>query len=305
MGALSQSSMSQRVLALSRVSPYDMLPSDELSVIALAGHEKTLPTRSVLLKAGERPGALYLPLHGTLELFLAGREWSGTANPAHLAGLALLGEIPLPADLVGTEGTVVLRVDLDALHAVLEKDGQLCRHVLRALAWQLRSRRESSGSSSRRLTGAFPPMTDLVSRIFVLQETLGLGIEGATAVSRLARVAGELTLAPGMTLLPSTRDADVLIVTRGALRLVRRDGTQRLVRAGEVVGLPEAVAGIPLGDRATATMETSMLCISGSELGSAIEDDDLLCTQLIRAFAAELSVQLTGRALEMARRGTT
>jgi len=305
MGTLSHSSMSQRVLALTRLSPYDMLPSDELSVIALAGHEKTLPTRSVLLKAGERPGTLYLPLRGTLGLFLAGRECRGTGNPAHLAGLALLGRIPLPADLVGTAGTVVLGVELETLQAVLEQHGQLCRHLLRALAWQLHSRRQGSGSRSRGLTGAFPATTDLVSRMFVLQEALGLGIEGAAAISRLARVSGELSLAPGMTLLPSARDADVLILTRGALRLVRRDGTQRSVHAGEVVGLPEAVAGIPLGERATATVDTSILTIAGAELSSAIEDDDLLCLQLIQAFAAELSVHLTARALEVARRGMT
>jgi CRP-like cAMP-binding protein len=302
---LRQSSIAHRALALTRVSPYDMLPPDELSLIALAGREKTFATRSVLVRAGERPEALHVPLRGMLGLSLAGQEWSGAANPAHLAGLALLGRIPLPADLVATPGTVVLVVDLDALHAVLEKQGQLCRHLLRALAWQLRSRRQSSGSISRRFSGPLPTTTDLVSRMFVLQETFGLGIEGTAVMARLARVTREVSLAPGMTLMPSARDADVLILTRGALWLVRRDGTQRLARAGAVVGLPEAVAGIPLAERATAIVATQILNIAQAELSSSIEDDDLLCLQLIRAFAAELSVHLTARALEGVRRGTT
>jgi hypothetical protein len=139
----------------------------------------------------------------------------------------------------------------------------------------------------------------------VLQETFGLGIEAMAVMTRLARVARELSLPPGITLMPSARDADVLILTRGALRLVRRDGTQRLARAGEVVGLPEAVAGIPLAERATATVATQLLNIAQAELSSAIENDDLLCVQLIRAFAAELSAHLTARALEGVRRGTT
>jgi CRP-like cAMP-binding protein len=298
-------SVAHRVLALTRVSPYDMLPPAELPLIALASREKAFATRSVLVRAGERPEALHVPLRGMLGLSLAGRDWSGPANPAHLAGLALLGRIPLPADLVATAGTVVLVVDLDALHAVLEEHGQLCRHLLRALAWQLRTRRQSSGSISRRFSGPLPAATDFVSRMFVLQETIGLGIEATTVMARLARVARELGLAPGMTLIPSARDADVLIVTRGALRLVRRDGTPRLARAGEVVGLLEAVAGIPLAERATATVPTSILNIAQAELSSAIEDDDLLCLQLIRAFAAELSAHLTARALEGVRRGTT
>jgi CRP-like cAMP-binding protein len=300
-----QPSIAHRILALSRVPPYDMLPPDELSLIAGAGREKTYPARSVLVRAGAFPEALHLPLRGSLGLFLAGGEWSGAANPPHLAGLALLGHVPLSADLVAAAGTVVLAVHLDALHQVLEEYGQVCRHLLRALAWQLRNRRQTSGSISRGFGGALPVATDLLSRMFVLQQTFGLGIEGTAVIARLARVTRDLILAPGMTLMPSARDADVLIVSSGVLRLVRRDGTQRLARAGEVVGLPEAVAGIPLGERATATVPTSILRISSAELGSAIEDDDLLCLELIRAFAAELSAHFTARALEDVRQRTT
>jgi CRP-like cAMP-binding protein len=298
-------SIAHRILALSRVSPYDALPPDEISLIALAGREKIFATRSVLVRAGERPEALHVPLRGTLGLSLAGQEWSGAADPAHLAGLAMLGRIPLAADLVTAAGTVVLVVGHAALQAVVEEQGQLGRHLLRALARQLTSRRQTSGSISRRFGGQLPAATDLVSRMFVLQETLGLSIEGMAVMARLARGARELTLPPGMTLLPPARDADVLILTRGALQLVRRDGTRRLAQAGEVVGLPEAVAGIPLGERATASVTTRILSIAQAELSSAIEDDDLLCLQLIRAFAAELSAHLTARALEGVRRGTS
>jgi len=57
MGTPSHSSMSQRVLALTRLSPYDVLPSDELSMIALAGHEETLPTRGRALCSPHRARA--------------------------------------------------------------------------------------------------------------------------------------------------------------------------------------------------------------------------------------------------------
>jgi CRP-like cAMP-binding protein len=304
MPELKRFSIADRVLALTRLSPYDMLPPDELSLIALAGRERTLPTRSTLVEAGERPEALYLPLHGRLGLFLGGQEWSPKANPAHLAGLALHGRIRLPADLVAAAGTVVLIVEREALLALLEEHGVLSRHLLRALAWQLRSCRQSSGSISRGLSESLPTATDLVSRMFVLRETLGLGIEAVAAVARLARVARELRLAPGMTLVPSPRDADVLILTRGALRLVRPDGTRRLARPGEVLGLPEAVAGIPLGQRAIADVATWVLNIPHGEVSSAIEDDDVLRFQLIRAFAAELSAGVIACAAAEVRRGT-
>ena len=52
-------------------------------------------------------------------------------------------------------------------------------------------------------------------------------------------------------------------------------------------------------------MATQILNIAQAELSSSIEDDDLLCLQLIRAFSAELSAHFTARALEGVRRGTT
>jgi len=64
------------------------------------------------------------------------------------------------------------------------------------------------------------------------------------------------------------------------------------------------VAGIPLGERATADVATWILSIPHGGVSSAIEDDDLLCFQLIRAFAAELSTRLIAHAVEGVRQGT-
>ena len=68
-----------------------------------------------------------------------------------------------------------------------------------------------------------------------------------------------------------------------------------MARAGEVVGLAEAVAGVPLPVQAVATVPTAVLVISQAELAGAIEDDDLLCLELIRGMAAELSTEEIGR----------
>jgi CRP-like cAMP-binding protein len=65
-----------------------------------------------------------------------------------------------------------------------------------------------------------------------------------------------------------------------------------------MVGLAEAVAGVPLSLQATATGPTLVLVISQSELAQAIEDEDPLCLDLIRGFAAELLAESTGPAEE-------
>src|SRR4029453_979510 len=108
-------------------------------------------------------------------------------------------------------------------------------------------------------------------------------------IARGVRVAG------GMAVPPAPRGTDVLIITHGSLRLLPDQGTARMARAGEVVGLAEAVAGVPLPVQAVATVPTEALVISQAELAGAIEDDDLLCLELIRGMAAELSTEEIGR----------
>lgn len=282
-----------RVLAMTRLAPFQILPPAELSRLALAGREEVVVRRRVLVKAGERPNALYLPLRG--DLLMAGGEKNPDWNPARLAGLALLGERCVTADLVAPSGTVLLVLERDTALAVLEEHGQLCRQLLRALAWQLRTVRQASGPAFRVSDHSIPDGADLVSRMLVLRKLLGPGGGRIAVVARLARVARELRLASGMAIAPAPRGTDVLIITHGSLRLLPNHGTPRLARAGEVVGLAEAVVGVPLPVQAVATVPTATLVISQPDLADAIEDDDLLCFELIRGFAAELAIEEIGR----------
>jgi CRP-like cAMP-binding protein len=282
-----------RVLALTRLAPFQVLPPAELSQLALVGREQVVLRRRVLVKAGERPDAMHVPLRG--DLSMAGGEKNPDWNPARLAGLALLGDRCVRADLVAPCGTVLLVLERDTFLAILEEHGELCRHLLRALAWQLRTVQQASGPAFRITSHQTPDGTDLISRMLVLRKLLGPGGGGIAAVARLARVARELRLASGMEVPPGPRGADVLIITHGSLRLLPKQGTARMARAGEVVGLAEAVAGVPLPVQAVATVPTAALVISQAELAGAIEDDDLLCLELIRGMAAELSTEEIGR----------
>ena len=295
-----QSEATGHLLALTQLAPFQILPAAELTLLALAGREQVVPRRTVLVEAGELPGALYVPLRGQLELSTPGPQRPPDWNPARLGGLALLGQSELAGDLVAPAGAELLVVDRDALFTLLEEHGQLCRHLLRALALQLRTVRPIGGPTFRALPGPAPESTDLVSRMLVFRKLLGPGGGGMAAVARLARVARDLRLATGMKLEPSSRSADLLVITHGSLRLLPVEGSARLARAGEVVGLPQAVAGLPLLLRAIATTPVSALVISGPELAAAIEDEDLLCLDLIRGFAAELLAESTAQFSERA-----
>jgi CRP-like cAMP-binding protein len=125
--------------------------------------------------------------------------------------------------------------------------------------------------------------------MLVFRKLLGPGGSGMGAVARLARVSQELRLEPGVPFTLATDQADILVVTQGSLRFLRSDGTEHLARAGDVVGLVEAVAGGPVATQAEALVPTAVLALSAAELAEAIDDEGLLCLDLVRGFAGELA----------------
>jgi hypothetical protein len=142
-----------------------------------------------------------------------------------------------------------------------------------------------------------PPATvrlDLVARMLTLRDALGLGSEGMGTVARLARVARARQFAAGESVFDGQRPADVLVLLEGSFQLKGPGATERIARPGEVLGLAEAVAGVPIGLLATARAETTALILSHHELAEDIEDEDTLCFQLIRAFSAQLWREIAG-----------
>ena len=292
----SRSVPTERLLALARLAPLQVLSAEELSLIALAGREEVVARRTVLVGTGERPGALYVPLSGELAVTgAAAVPGSGAAeNPARAAALAMIGQMPLPVNLVAPAGTTLLVVPRDSLLALLEERGQLSRNLLGALASRLTTWGRARGPTFRVSSGPLSTRTDLFARMLVFRKLLGPGGSGMAAVARLARVARELRFEAGVTFVPASDQADVLAVMQGSLRFVRTDGREHLARAGEVVGLPEAVAGVPFAVEAVALAPTAVLALSAPELAQAIEDEDLLCLDLVRGFAAELAALENG-----------
>ena len=134
---------------------------------------------------------------------------------------------------------------------------------------------------------------DLVSRMLTLREALGLGIDGMATVARLGRVARARQFSAGANVFDEHQPADVLILLEGALLLAGPGAAERTARPGEVLGLVEAVAGVPIGLQGTATSETTALLLSHHELAEDIEDEDALCLELIKSFSRQLWTEIT------------
>jgi CRP-like cAMP-binding protein len=294
MPELDPATLAERVLRLSRSPPFDMMPVEDVTVLAGAGRELSFPTRTVLAHAGERAMAHYVPLAGRLRLESAGPLLEATDTHGGLGALSVLGNVPLPADLVAEPNSVLLLLDRDALLNVLEEHGHLARTFLRMIAVKLLELRRARGAVAR--PSPPPPATtrlDLVSRMLTLREALGLGIDGMATIARLARVAKARQFPAGELICDATQPADVLILLEGSLALTGPKEAARRVGPGEVLGLVEAVAGIPVSLRATASQDTTTLVLSHHELAEDIEDEDSLCFELLRSFAAQLWAEIS------------
>jgi CRP-like cAMP-binding protein len=294
MPELDPATLAERVLRLSRAPPFDQLPVEDVTLLAAAGREQIFPSRTVLAHAGERSMAHYVPLAGRLRLLTDLPELAMAGSHAGVGALSVFGGVTLPADLVAEPGTVLLVLDRDALMGVLEEHGHVARTTLRMLALKLLEVRRARGIESR--TSRPPPTLrlDLVSRMLTLREALGLGIDGMATIARLARVARARQFERGALVCEGDHPADVVIPLDGELVLQLPGGRKRTARPGEVLGLVEAVAGVPVAERATAGTEVTVLVLDHQELAEDIEDEDTLCFELIRSFSAQLWAALTG-----------
>ena len=298
MPELDPATLAERVLRLSRSSPFDLMPVEEVTLLAAAGREQAFPSRTVLGHAGERSMAHYVQLAGRLRLMTDLPGLASAGSHAGVGALSVLGGVALPADLVAEAGTVLLVLDRDALLGVLEEHGHVARTVLRVLGLMLLQvgNEGLSGPPPSR-----PPATvrlDLVSRMLTLRDALGLGIEGISTIARLARVARARQFTAGTVVSSGDQPADVLIPLEGSLVLRGPGAAERTVHPGEVLGLVEALVGVPLDGQVTASAETTALVLSHHELAEDIEDEDALCLELIRTFSARLLDALTGASVQ-------
>jgi len=299
MPELDPATLTERVLRLSRSFPFDTMPVEDVSMIAAAGREQAFPTRTVLVHAGERSRAHYVQLAGRLRVISDhfNLEEVGGSHPG-IGVLSVLGRVVVPGDVVAEAGTVLLVLDRDALLGVLEERGHLARTLLRILALKLLELRRGKPSVPRHPHPPVTPRLDLVSRMLLLRDAMGLGSDGMATIAQLARVAHAKRSVTGASIATTEAPADLFMLLEGSLTLATPGAGERIVQPGEVLGLIEAVAGVPMVARVTARTDSTGLVITHAELAENIEDEDRLSFELIRTFAAEMWTTLTGARVE-------
>lgn len=287
MAELDPAVITERVLRLKHARPFDAIPASELAQFAGAGREVVCTTRTTLVTEGERAPAHWVALTGRLRAVRpAGVPFPGDRIENGFGGLSILSDRPMPCDLVAEAGSVLLVLDADNFFAVLDENGGLTRSLLRTMASGIRDFRRRAGRSVPQVTDAaniLPDALDVVARVVLLREALGLSSRSIPVLIRLARAARvERTAARATLWEPGLIPADLVILPERV-----NEATSDPV-GGRAYGLVESVAGEAMRAPGTARQETTRLVVAASEIQEVIEDDDRFCLELVRLFAGEL-----------------
>jgi CRP-like cAMP-binding protein len=293
MGDLDQAALTERVLRLGNLSPWNRLTTAELDLIASAGREVVAATRTLLVPAEERSSALFVALSGRLRAVRNGQPVPGDPVRAFYGGASLLGDSVISADVVAEPGTVLYVLDRDTFFSVLEEHGALQRSLLRVMSRQVIDMRGEEIVTSGAAAGPQPAAlssADLLSRMRILRETLGLEWHSLPVIAQLARAALVRRTKPGGAIWQKANGpASVVVVLEGAVDVLRPGVVTKRVRPGEGVGMVEALAGTPIAYEGVAATDTLTVEVTAAELQEAIEDHDDFCQDLVRVVALELN----------------
>jgi CRP-like cAMP-binding protein len=299
MGDLDPAALTERVLRLGRSLPLSRMTTDELTLLALAGREVTYTRRTLLIAAEDRATALYVPLTGRLRAVRDGQAVPGDPVRDFYGGTSLLSRSVIAADIVAEPGTALFVLDRDVFLALLEEHGALARSMLHHLTLRLIELRGTEiVTSGIRADGDELPKfasADLLSRMRLLRDALGLESRTLPVVAQLARATHVRRTAAGAVLWePFSGAAGFAVPVKGAIELRRNGVVAGRVQAGEGVGMAEAVAAAPVSYGGVAVEETTTVELSCAEMQEAIEDHDDFCLDLIRVMSLELHKRMFG-----------
>jgi len=293
MGDLDQAALTERVLRLGNLAPWNRLTTAELDLIASAGREVVSATRTLLVPAEERSSALFIALSGRLRAVRNGQPVPGDPVREFYGGASLLGDSVISADIVAEPGTVLYVLDRDTFFSVLEEHGALQRSLLRVMSRQALEMRGEEIVTSGAAAGPQPvalSSSDLLSRMRILRETLGLEWHSLPVIAQLARAALVRRTKPGGAIWQKANgSASVVVVLEGAVDALRPGVVTKRVRPGEGVGMVEALAAAPMAYEGVAATDTLTVEVTAAELQEAIEDHDDFCQDLVRVIALELN----------------
>jgi CRP/FNR family transcriptional regulator, cyclic AMP receptor protein len=298
MADLDPARLTERVLRLGRIPLFNRLTTAEIELLANAGREAVYAVRTLLVPADERASAVYIPLTGRLRAVRDGQPVPGDPIRDFYGGTSLLSDSVIAADVVAEPGTVLFVLDRDAMLALLEEHGDLQRSLLWIFSRrviELRGTELVTSGTRVDIGHRGLPSSDLLSRIRLLRDALGLGSRSLPVLAQLARAALVRRTAAGRAVWNAAAGpASAVVIVQGAVDVLQKDMIEGRMSPGEGIGMVETVAEAPQVYVGKAVEDTVTVEVSCAEMQEAMEDHDDFCQDLTRVIALELHRRMFG-----------
>jgi len=252
---------------LRHIPLFDFIFVDELFRLAQLGRQVRHEQGRAIFTRGKVVQAVHFLLDGRV---IAGGD--PITAPAVLGFEQLLAGTPMPFAIVAGERALTLSLTAEEFLAMLSDNAELAEGIFRMLVTT-----HGLGSGHTLLYGSLPPdlqdSADLkpVDRALLLQSSPLLSNATSAQLLRLSSIAREKHIAKGSDAISKDGDAAILIVLSGKLS-VEGAGQSGTATAGDVIGMYETLAGVPLNATVAATADSTLLRIDRGELFDVLAD---------------------------------
>jgi CRP-like cAMP-binding protein len=269
---------------LRKVPLFDFTHIDEMFRLSRLGRQVRYEQGRIVYERGEIATSIQFLLDGRLREDATagqGRVTEG-AGPDILAPAAvgfeqLLEGSPMPARITAADRSITLSLTADEFLALLSENVELAEGIFRML---IATRQLGTGHTL--IPGDLPAEVKATAGLrpldtaFLLQSSPLLAHATAAQLWRLSAISRERRIAAGTQAIAKGTEAAIIVVLSGSLKVdgVQQQGT---ADAGDVIGMYETLAGLPIDATVTAISDSVVLRIDRGGLFDVLADHtDLL-----------------------------
>jgi HEAT repeat protein/CRP-like cAMP-binding protein len=279
---------------LSQLPIFASVPVDELFRLAGAGRQSRCEAGQVVGRAGVVPDGLTVLLDGQAHATDSDGRSRLLAAPATIGFEEFLRNRETKEQVSTPSVAVVLTIDGDELRALLADSTTLVQGLFRTLLetgpWPLQCLTPGEPVRGPAATDSATP--SLLDKSFVLRRVPLLADVSAEEALHLAAIARHFVAEPGDVVSAQDDAPAMCILLSGEVMLEPPDGaavTPVTVRAGDIVGLFEMLAGRPVGRRQRIVNRTQALRIEREDFFDLMGQHPALSEQLLGALFNDLS----------------
>ncbi len=250
---------------------------DELFRVALLGRQVRYEPGRILHEAGKQVEAIQFLLDGRVSTARPGGDAKEMVAPNVVGFEAIIEGSAAQKTVKAIDTTIALALSTDEFLSLLSENVEVAQGIFRmmlerrgAAAWQTVLHGSIPSSLQRKLAeeGQLKP----VDTVLLLQSSPLLQRATAAQLVGLAAIARPVALAAGANPLAGA-EPTMLVVLNGAVKLERDGAASQTAAPGDIIGIYETLAGVPLPVRAEVASPGKGLKFVRSDVLDLLADD--------------------------------